>query len=106
MRTSTAPIFAVLANEHYERKRIEGLAENSLRDMRDKLELHLLPFVGDRPVDEFDEDLIEAYIAHKQGENERTRAAEDAGEPLSRGNGQRIKPVAPATINAWRSTRR
>jgi integrase len=77
------PTFAEEADKYVARKRL-SLAENSLRDLKTKLEVHLLPVLGDEPVDVFDEDLLFAYLAAKHAENERIARARAAGRPLTR----------------------
>lgn len=58
--------FGELASDYYHRKRRKGLRPSSLTDILNKLQAHGIPFFGEYRVDEIDEDLVEAYIDHKQ----------------------------------------
>jgi hypothetical protein len=90
--------FAELATDYYHRKRRKGLRPSSLTDMLNKLQAHLIPFFGDYPAAEIDEDLVEAYIEHKRQEQDRI-TAESIGRPFLYKTGRRIRLVKASTIN-------
>jgi hypothetical protein len=46
-------------------------------------EPHLIPSLGDKPIDEISFDMVEDYIAEKLAEGERIRPAAAKGEPLT-----------------------
>jgi integrase len=91
--------FSELASAYYHRKRRKGLRPNSLADMLNKLQLHLLPFFGEYRLGEIDEDLVEEYVEHKQRENERLAAAASIGRPALNRVGRPHRPVKASTIN-------
>jgi len=55
--------FRELASAYYHRKRRKGLRPNSLADMLNKLQVHLLPFFGEHRLDQIDEQLVEVNKA-------------------------------------------
>jgi integrase len=97
--TSPRLTFRELASDHYHRKRRKGLRPNSLADMLNKLQHHVLPFFGEYRVDEIDEDLVEEYLEHKRRENDRLAAMEEIGQPALNRAGRPHRPVKAATIN-------
>jgi integrase len=96
---ATRVTFRELATDHYHRKRRKGLRPSSLADMLNKLQHHLLPFFGDRRIEEITEDLIEEYLDHKLRENDRLAALQAASRPALNIAGRPHRPVKPATIN-------
>jgi integrase len=91
--------FRELASDYYHRKRRKGLRANSLADMLNKLQKHLLPFFGEYQLHEIDEQLVEDYIEHKQRENDRLAAAASVGRPYLNKAGRPHRPVKASTIN-------
>jgi integrase len=94
------PTVAQLADEHYQRKVRKGLRQNSLADMKRKLEIHLLPHFGHIPVTELTSRDVEAYLDRKLAENRRVEAALEIGEPLIDRRGRALQPLQPQTINS------
>jgi integrase len=94
------PTVAQLADEHYQRKVRKGLRENSLADMKRKLEIHLLPHFGDIKVSELTPRDVEAYLDRKLAENRRIEAGFAIGEPVRDDRGRVAQPLQPQTINS------
>jgi integrase len=101
-----ALLFHAFAEETW--TRIEGqLEENTRDDYRWRLEVHLIPYFGEMPLNVIDFDAIERYIAYKLAENKRITQAIEDGEPLieeytdriGRKCKRTIEPLSPRSIN-------
>jgi integrase len=74
------------------------ISENTIRDYRWRLTLHLLPFFGQYRLDEIDRDLCLEFKARKLREADEQRKAINAGADLRDHRGRRLVPLGPASL--------
>ncbi len=60
---------------------------------------HVLPYFGDRRLDEIDVETIDAYRAHKVAESEARRRALERGQPGRDRGGRALRPLSANSIN-------
>jgi integrase len=61
---SETPGFHSFADEWWTRRKVQ-LAENTQADLQWRLEVHLIPFFGETPIDEIGVDRIDRYVSEK-----------------------------------------
>jgi integrase len=74
------------------------ISENTIRDYRWRLNLHLLPFFGHCRLDEIDRALCLEFKARKLREADEQRKAIAAGADLRDHRGRRVVPLGPASM--------
>lgn len=74
------------------------LSQATYNDYRSRLRVHLLPFFGDRRLDEIDRDLCLAFKAHKLREAQELREAIAAGAVIRDRRGRRRDPTGPSML--------
>src|SRR4051794_17042904 len=97
----TPPTFHEWASIWLKRRLVEGIAENTRKDLLWQLSSHLLPYFGRYGVNEIDEALVERFKEHKLDERACVVAAQSAGAPLKHPDGRLQRPLSNTSINKF-----
>lgn len=96
-RPEVSPTFGEFASELLAARHGQ-VAERTI-EKQEWLLGHVLPYLGDWPLDQIDIEAVDAYRAHKVRQAEARRRAMERGRPDLSRNGRAIPPLSAGSIN-------
>jgi len=80
------------------------LADNTISDLKWRLECHLLPYFGELPVSAANDEAVFGYIEYQLKARAKILTALEVGRPLVDARGVKAKPLSNTSINATLAT--